>query len=187
MRKVFVFMMTSLDGFFEAANPTDLSWHHVDDEFNVFAVDQVKEVDTLIFGRVTYEGMASYWPTDAAKADDPIVAKQMNSINKIVFSKSLDKVDWENTTLIKDEAAVELQKLKSQPGKDMAIFGSSKLCASLIDAGVVDELRIMVNPVLIGAGTSVFAGLTKQHELELIKTRNFKNGNVLLFYKVPNN
>ena len=93
MRKVILFNMVSLDGFFEAPK-RDINWHNVDDEFNEFAIEQMNTVDTLIFGRVTYEFMVSYWPTSEAITNDPIVAEKMNSLPKIVFSKTLSQVDW---------------------------------------------------------------------------------------------
>src|SRR6266496_5967963 len=118
MRKVFLFNMVSLDGFFEGPN-RDISWHNVDEEFNEFAINQLNEVDTLLFGRVTYEGMASYWPTEFAISNDPIVAGLMNSLPKIVFSTTLDKAEWNNTRLVNDNAAEEVSKLKGRPGKDI--------------------------------------------------------------------
>lgn len=175
-------MMVSLDGFFEGADH-DLYWHNVDEEFQEFAIKQLKEIDTIIFGKRTYEMMASYWPTDLAK-DDPITAELMTKTPKIVISHSLDKADWENTTLIKENVGEELKKLKEKPGKDLAVFGSSNLCVSLLEMGLLDELRIMVNPVVIGEGTTLFEGLDQKLKLKLEKSREFKNGNVLLYYQV---
>ena len=181
MRKVLFFMLTTLDGFFEGPNQ-DISWHNVDEEFNTFATEQLAEVDTLLFGRVTYEGMASYWPTPEAIASDPAVAGAMNAIRKIVFSRTLDKADWHNSRLIKDNVAEEVLKLKQQPGKDLIIFGSSNLAASFTEMGLVDEYRIMVTPVVLGEGTPLFKGLRERVKFKLLKTRTFGNGNVLHYY-----
>lgn len=181
MRKVFLFNMTTLDGFFEGPHQ-DISWHHTDEEFNEFAIEQLNEVGTLLFGRVTYEGMASYWPTDAAISDDPAVAELMNSLPKVVFSKTLDKVDWENTTLVSDNPAEEVSRLKQQPGKDIAIFGSSNLAVTLAERGLIDEYRIIINPVFLGNGTPLLKGIKGKLNLKLIKSRAFKSGNVLLYY-----
>ncbi|MGE5138899.1 MAG: dihydrofolate reductase family protein, partial [Rudaea sp.] len=147
MRKLFLFMMTSLDGFFEGPGH-DLDWHNTDEEFNDFAIAQLREIDTLLFGRITYEMMAAYWPTPSAIASDPVVAEKMNSVSKIVASRTLDKSEWSNSRLVRDNIAGEVAELKRQPGKDLAIFGSSDLTVSLMEAGLVDELRIMVNPVV---------------------------------------
>lgn len=183
MRKVLIFMMVTLDGFFEGPNG-EIDWHNVDDEFNDFAIGQIHSVDTLVFGRRTYEMMASYWPTSAARTNDPIVAGLMNQTPKIVFSNTLSKVEWENTRLVKGDIARELARIKDQPGKDLIIFGSSNLAVTLARQGLIDEFRIMVNPVLLGGGHSLFEGL--KLDLALMKTRSFTNGNVLLYYQPAN-
>jgi dihydrofolate reductase len=181
MRKVIFFMLTSLDGFFEGPNG-EIDWHHVDEEFNEFAIEQINSGDTLLFGRVTYEGMASYWPTPAATANDPIVAHMMNSMPKIVFSKTLSSAEWQNSRLVKENFAEEISKLKQQPGKDLIIFGSSNLAVSFIQHGLIDEFRIMVNPIVLGDGKPLFKGIQNKLELRLLKTKTFKSGNVLLYY-----
>jgi dihydrofolate reductase len=183
MRNLFLFMMVTLDGFFEGPDQS-LDWHNVDEEFNDFAIKQLDEIDTLLFGRVTYEGMASYWPTPAAIEDDPIVASKMNSIAKIVVSRTLEKADWENSRLVKDNIAEEVQHLKEQPGRDLAIFGSSDLTTSLLQMGLVDELRIMVAPIVLGRGKRLFAGIDRELHLQLLATTAFRSGNVLLRYRV---
>jgi dihydrofolate reductase len=182
MRKVILFNMVTLDGFFEGPD-RDINWHNVDDEFNEFAIEQINSVDTLIFGRVTYELMASYWPTKEAITNDPIVADKMNSMPKIVFSKTLASADWQNTRLVKGDAAEEIAKLKKQPGKDLIIFGSADLAASFIKDGLIDEFRVMLNPVLLGRGTPIFKGIQDKLNLKLLKTRTFGSGNVLLYYQ----
>ncbi len=168
MRKVIFFMLISLDGFFEGPNG-DINWHHVDEEFNEFAIAQLNTADILLFGRVTYEMMASYWPTPAAVANDPIVAEKMNSLPKTVFSKTLSRVDWQNTRLIKDNFVEETLKLKQQPGKDLIILGSSDLAVTFIQHGLIDEYRIMVNPVALGSGKSLFNGLIDKLDSEINK------------------
>jgi len=182
MRKLIFFMLTTLDGYYAGPNG-EIDWHNVDDEFNEFAIDQLNSVDTLLFGRVTYEVMASYWPTPDAIANDPVVAGKMNQLQKIVFSKTLDKVVWENTRLIKANAPEEIAKLKEQPGKDLIIFGSSDLAVTLIPYGSIDEYRIIVNPIVLGNGKPVFKGIKDKLKLRLIKTETFRSGNVLLFYQ----
>ena len=182
MRKVILFMMVTLDGFFEGPNG-EIDWHNVDEEFNEFAIDQLNSVDVLLFGRKTYELMANYWPTPQAVTNDPIVAEKMNTKSKIVFSKTLEKADWNNSRLIKDYIAEEISKLKGQPGKDLIIFGSSDLAVTFIRHGLIDEFRIMVNPVVLGNGKPLFKGLNEKLTLKLLKTRTFRSGNVLLYYQ----
>lgn len=182
MRKVVVFLMMTVDGYI--AGPSgEIDWHVVDDEFQTFASDQLNAVDGLLFGRVTYEGMARYWPSPAAIENDPIVAAQMNMKPKMVFSRALEKAEWNNTRVIRDHLAEELTKLKQLPGKDLLILGSSNLSASLIDLGVLDECRIMVNPVVLGHGKSLFQAIQEQSRLKLLETRAFRSGNVLLSYQ----
>jgi dihydrofolate reductase len=130
-----------------------------------------------------YEGMAAYWPTPAGEQDDPRVAVRMNGLSKIVVSRTLDRADWANTRLITGDVADELTKLKERPGKDIAILGSSDLTASLLQMGLVDELRIMVNPVVIGAGKSLFWTARDRISLRLLKSTQFNSGNVLLYYR----
>ena len=181
MRKMFSFMMTSADGYH--ADPGQaLDWHNVDQEFSQFALAQLREAGTLVFGRVTYEGMAAFWPTPAGEESDPEVAKAMNTTPKIVISRTLPQATWAGTRIISDHAEEELAKLKQQPGKDIVIPGSSTLTAGLLQTGLLDELRIMVNPVILGQGRSLFAGAGRTG-LKLLKTRQFTSGNVLLYYR----
>jgi dihydrofolate reductase len=182
MRKLFSFMVMTLDGFTEGPNG-EFDWPNVDDEFNEFAISQINDIDTLVFGRRTYEGMASYWPTPAAVEGDPLVAGLMNSIPKVVFSKSLTEATWQNSTLVRDDAGEAIPKLKDQPGKALALFGSPTLTVSLLEQGLVEELRVMVNPILLGGGTSLFTGLHDRVRLRLARTTVFSSGNVLLTYE----
>ncbi|NWJ46064.1 MAG: dihydrofolate reductase [Chloroflexi bacterium] len=183
MRKINVFMMVTLDGFFAGSNG-EIDWHVTDDEFNDYAIEQLNAVDLLLFGRKTYELMVSYWPTPIAIDDDPIVAAKMNSLPKIVFSKTLEKVDWHNTRLVKDNISTEIQRLKQQPGSDLTIMGSSDLSAYFINQGLLDEFRLMVNPVVLGRGKALFNGIKEELKLKLMKSRTFSSGNVLNYYRL---
>ena len=181
MRKLFSFNMVTLDGFFEGPNE-NIDWHNADnEEFNEFAIEQTSEADTLLFGRKTYQLMASYWPTEMAVQSDPIIADLMNRLSKIVFSRTMERAEWNNTRLIRENAEQEIRKLKMQPGKDMAIFGSANLISTIMD--VIDEHRVMVNPILLGAGTPMFKSTGEKVQLELVNERTFKSGNVLLSYR----
>jgi dihydrofolate reductase len=181
VRKLYSFMMVTLDGFYEGPNQ-EFHWPNVDQEFNEFAVGQLHDTDILLFGRVTYAGMASYWPTQGAREDDPVVADLMNTMPKIVVSITLQSADWNNTTLVGANVAEELSRLKQQPGKDLAILGSPNLTVSLLGMGLVDELRVMVNPVVLGDGRSLFRSTDHELTLKLLQTRTFSSGNVLLTY-----
>ena len=182
MRKVISFNMITANGFFEGPNQ-DISWHNVDQEFNEFAIKQLRSVDMILFGRVTYQLMANYWPTQAALENDPIIAKKMNSLSKIVFSKTLDKVEWNNTRLIRGNIAKEISYLKGQPGKSLIIFGSSDLTVIMTQMGLVDEFRIMVNPAVIGSGKPFLNGLEGKVNMKLLRAKTFHSGNILLYYQ----
>jgi dihydrofolate reductase len=180
MRKIFAFDVATVDGYYEGPNQ-EFDWPVVDEEFNEFAVEQLDEADTLLFGRATYEVMASFWPTPMAEQSDPEVAARMNGYSKIVVSRTLDQAQWANTRVIKD--AGELAKLKNEPGKDIVIFGSFSLTVSLLKLGLVDEVRIMVNPIILGGGKSLFHTTDERIPLKLRTTRTFASGNVLLCYQ----
>jgi dihydrofolate reductase len=182
VRSIYAFIVQTVDGYYEGPNG-EFDWPNVDDEFNEFAVEQVNNTDMLLFGRKTYEGMASYWPTDAAVAEDPLVAPLMNDIPKVVFSTTLDRAEWGNTRLVRDNVAEEVRELKDQPGKQLAIFGSPELTANLLRLGLVDELRIMIHPIILGAGHSLLQTLDERVPVELVDSRIFASGNVLLNYR----
>jgi dihydrofolate reductase len=183
MRKIILFNLVTLDGYFEGPNKWDIEWHRVDDEFNQFAVEQLSQADGLIFGRVTYQGMASYWPTPAALQDDPIVAARMNSIAKYVFTRTLDQLDWSNSILVKGDAVLELQKMKEQSGKDLLIFGSGNLATTFTSHHLIDEYRLIVNPVVLGKGNLMFPENGGPVKFSLLNTKVFHNGNILLYYE----
>ena len=181
MRKLFSFNMVTLDGFFEGPNG-EIDWHNADnEEFNDFAIEQTSSVDTLLFGRKTYQMMASYWPTEIAIQSDPIVADLMNRLSKVVFSRTLESVDWNNTRLIRENASQEIKNMKMQPGKDLAIFGSATLISTIMDE--IDEHRVMINPILLGGGNPLFRSTGEKAKLKLVNVRTFNSGNVLLSYQ----
>src|SRR6185503_18947147 len=158
MRKLFAFNLISLDGFFEGPDQ-DINWHNVDEEFNEFAIEQTSAVGALLFGRVTYQLMESYWPTADALKNDPVIAGIMNSVPKLVFSRTLEKAAWNNTRIVKENIEQEILNLKKQPGKDVAVFGSANLLSALVQMDLVDEHRVMVNPVLLGNGNPLFKSM----------------------------
>jgi dihydrofolate reductase len=182
MRKIIVSNMVSLDCFI-AGPGGELDWHVVDDEFNKYGEDMLNSADTILFGRVTYEMMASYWPTPAAIEDDPLIAAGMNSISKIVFSKTLDKVDWENATVVTEDLAGKVKKLKAQPGKDILILGSGSIVAQLTEVNLIDEFRMIINPVILGDGKPQFNKNLTRKKLQLTDIRQLASGVVILYYQ----
>jgi dihydrofolate reductase len=183
MRKVHVFNNVSLDGFF-TDDKRDMSWaHKYDEEWTAFGAGNAGGDAQLLFGRVTYELMAAFWPTPQAAVQLPHVAAGMNRMPKTVFSRTLDKVTWQNTTLVKGDLAGEVNKLKQQPGPDIVIMGSGTIVSQLTQARLIDEYQIVLNPIVLGKGRTLFETVEGKVDLTLTKTRAFKNGNVVLWYE----
>ena len=178
--------MVSVDGYFEGQNH-ELDWHNVDEEFTKYSLELLDSVDTLVFGRTTYELMAGYWPTAKGLEDDPEIAERMNSIQKLVLSKTLERVDWKNSKLIKTNISNEISCQKLRQCKDIAIFGSSDLALGLIPENLIDEYRFIINPILLGHGKTILNGLDFRLKLKLLYARSFSSGNVLLCYSAQNN
>jgi dihydrofolate reductase len=182
MRRLTVFNLVTLDGYF-AGKGGDISWHNVDKEFQELANAASNSGNTLLFGRVTYELMAGFWPTPEAIRTDPIVAAGMNKAEKIVFSRTLDKVEWNNTRLVKSDMIAEVRNLKQGSGKDLTVLGSGSIVSQLAQEGLIDEYQILLNPVVIGKGKTMFEGVRDRFSLRLTKTRVFGNGTILLQYE----
>ena len=156
VRKIIAQEMVSLDGFF-AGPGGELDWFVWDDDLKNYTIGLFDTIDTLLFGRVTYELMAGYWPT--TKEEDPAITEGMNNLPKFVFSRSLDKTDWNNSVLVKDIVPQEIVKMKQRPGRDMVIFGSGSIVSKFAGLGLIDEYRLIVNPVVLGNGKPLFKGL----------------------------
>jgi len=183
MRKLVVFNNVTLDGYIADVRG-DMSWAHKDDaEWTAFGAENASGGGVLLLGRITYELMASYWPTAAARANAPAMAEGMNRMQNVVFSRTLDKASWQNTTLVKGDIVATVRRMKSEPGEGMAILGSGSIVSQLTQAGLIDEYQIVVNPVALGQGKSMFAGVKEKLTLQLTKTRAFGNGNVVLWYE----
>jgi dihydrofolate reductase len=183
MRKLVVFNQVSVDGYF-VDNHRDMSWakQGADDEFNEFTSDRASGGGVLLFGRVTYELMASFWPTRQAAQALPIVAERMNRLPKVVFSRRMKQATWNNTTLVKDDMVGHIRRMKAQPGEGMAILGSGNLVSQLAETGLIDEYEFIVSPLALGAGRTIFEGVAKRLSLTLTHSRAFKNGKVFLSY-----
>src|SRR5882672_11505255 len=181
MRKLIVFNNVSLDGYFADAR-SDMSWaHNQDAEWLAFAAENAKGGGgALLLGRVTYDMMAGYWPTPAAAAAAPDVAAGMHRLQKVVFSRTMKTPAWQNTTLVKEDIVEAVKKLKNEPGEGMVILGSGSIVSQLTQAGLIDEYQIIVHPIVLGSGRSMFEGVKNTIPLALKKTRVFGNGNVVM-------
>src|SRR5687768_5299302 len=178
MRKIVAGLFMSLDGVVEAPE----QWHfpYFNDQMGAAVASQMAAADTMLLGRKTYEEFAAYWPQ---QSDDAGFAAQMNGTPKLVASTTLKELAWENSTLLGEDAAAELTALKQQPGKDISITGSATLVRSLIESGVLDELRLLIHPVIVGSGKRLFDGGLSQTSMELTESETFTTGVVSLVYR----
>ena len=184
MRKLAVFNQLSLDGYFTDRNG-DISWAHRgsdDPEWNAFVADNARAGGMLLLGRITYDLMKSYWPTPVALKNDPVVAERMNNLPKVVFSRTLDEASWNNTTLVKGDLPAEIRRMKKEPGQDMVIMGSGSIVSQLAPEGLIDEYQLVIVPVVLGKGRTMFDGIKEKLSLRPTKTRTFGNGNIFLCY-----
>lgn len=185
MRKLTVFNHISLDGYFVNADG-DMSWAHRgsdDPEYQAFVSGNASGDSEMLFGRVTYDMMTSFWPTPVAHQQMPIVADKMNNGRKVVFSRKMDKAIWNNTKLVKGDLIEEVKKMKAEEGPDMVIMGSGSIVAQLAAAGLIDTYLIVVNPVALGSGRTLFEGLPDMLSLKLKSSRAFANGKTFLTYE----
>jgi dihydrofolate reductase len=160
-----------------------MDWAHQDDaEWNAFAAENARGGGELVFGRITYAQMAAFWPTAAASALMPQVAERMNALPKVVCSRTLETAAWNNTTVVNGDLGAAFSAMKRAPGPDMVILGSGSIVAQLTEAGVIDAYQIVVNPIILGAGRTLFDGISRRPTLRRTTTRTFENGNVLLCY-----
>lgn len=185
MIRLGVFNNVSLDGYFVDSSG-DMRWAHntkPDPEWDAFVAGNASGGGRLLFGRKTYDLMASYWPTPMAAKNMPAVAEGMNKMPKIVFSRTLARADWNNTTLLKGDLVAEVRKLKNDSGPDMAILGSGSIVAQLAQENLIDQFQVAVIPIVLGAGRTMFDGVKRRLNLKLTNSRAYRNGNVVLSYE----
>lgn len=179
-----MFNLISVDGFFAGADG-NIDWHNTDDEFNKFGAEQTKSFGTIILGKTTYQLFESYWPNalvdPATSEDDREIAQAIEDATKIVFSKTLENVTWNNTKVFKEITPENIISWKEKEGRDAVIFGSGTIVQQFSKLGLIDEYRILVNPIILGEGKSMFENMN-QVNLTLIDSKRFNNGNMLLTY-----
>lgn len=184
MRKVIVFNRVSIDGYYAGPNG-DIDWFIHDPEVDK-AAHEMMNPDTILFGKVTYQMFESYWPHVAMDPNAPegarMIANELSQMTKVVFSKTLKEVNWENSKLVNGNFAEEVRKLKEVKGADITIFGSGTIVQQLAQEGLIDEYLLVVTPVVVGAGKPLFKDI-KEMKLDLIETRDFRSGIVLLHYR----
>ena len=185
MRTIRSFNFVTLNGYFEGPEKGQYAWHshQQSSEETEYAEDNLQHESILLLGRVTYDQMAGFWPTEQALQLFPEVAKGMNKAEKIVFSNTLKETGWDNTRIISGDIFEEVRKLKALPGKDMTILGSGSIVKQFAGHGLIDEFQLMIDPVVIGSGTNMFEDFKGQLNLRLTSTKTFKDGVVVLKYE----
>jgi dihydrofolate reductase len=185
LRKIIVTTWISLDGFLAGPNG-EMNWVMVDQAMGQYEDDLVSSADTLILGRVTYQSFAGSWPH---VPDNPSVsegereyARKLNSMRKIVFSKSLEKAEWNNSQLVREVLPQEIAGMKQESGKDMVIYGSASIVQAFTNLGLIDEYQLLVHPIVLGSGKPLFAGIAKPAHLRLLQTKSFPSGVIGLYY-----
>jgi dihydrofolate reductase len=189
MGRVTTFVNISVNGFFEGA-AHDISWHNVDEEFNLFAIQILRESDVILFGRRTYQLFENFWPSvpkdPAASQSNLEIASLINNVDKIVFSKTLTKVEekenWKNIRLFHEVQPDFIEALKQQYKRNLGV-GGNNLLINFVRLRLIDEIRVMINPVMIQEGKFFLQGIQEKVRLRLLETRTFKSGNVLLRYE----
>lgn len=186
MRKIIVSEMISLDGFF-AGTKGNIDWHVVEEEFNQHAINLLETVDTILFGRITYDLFESYWPAAAKDSktskSDLEIAQRINDAEKIVFSKTMEKVGWNNVQLEKEVTLEKINQLKQKPGKDIVVYGSGTIVQKLTELGLVNEYRLFVAPVFLSKGKPLLKDLKEPLKLKLTKSEKFRSGVVMMCYE----
>lgn len=187
MRKLVLFMHVSLDGY-ATDSKGELGWVPYDEEFQKYSEEIVAEVGSPVYGRVTYELMESYWApmlgNPNASRHSMEHARWVHDVKKIVISRTLDKAEWNNTMLIKDNIAEEINALKEQPGKDLVIFGSPGLAKTLLQLGLIDEFQLTISPIILGGGKSIFDGGGEKIKLGLLSSRTLHSGIIAARYEL---
>lgn len=179
MRKLILFMNVSLDGYFEAPGH-DISGFKPD--FEIFSAQKSQAVDALLFGHRTYE-MMKFWSTPQGVEMAPEMAHFITAAPKFVASRQPFEPGWHNVRVLNGDVPAAVRQIKQQPGGSIMMFGSNMLCVALMQAGLMDEFQIVLNPLALGAGTPLFAGLAGKADLTLQTLRRFNSGNVLLTYQ----
>jgi dihydrofolate reductase len=182
MRTLNAYNFLTLNGFFKGPHE-DISWHTHGGDEEQYSVESLQGGGILLFGRKTYDMMASFWPTPVAAEQFPEVAAGMNRAEKIVFSKKAFTPRWDNTRVITGDIVSEVRSLKSTPGENMTILGSGSIISLFTEHGLIDEYQFMIDPVAIPDGTPVFAGITTKLDLELTDSKVFESGVVLVSYR----
>ncbi|HZU67688.1 MAG TPA: dihydrofolate reductase family protein [Ktedonobacteraceae bacterium] len=186
MRKIITTTWVTLDGFIAGPNG-EMDWVRVEEEMGKYEDDLISSADTLLLGRVTYQSFAGAWPyvpdNPSASEGEKIYARKLNAMRKVVFSRSLEKAEWNNSTLFREINPQEVAQLKEAPGKNIVIYGSASIVQALTNHGLIDEYQVLVHPVVLGGGKPLFKNIQDRVGLKLVETKAFPSGVVGLYYR----
>lgn len=181
MRKITAFIFTSLNGYYQGTNG-NIDWHSNGPEEIEFAQNKLQEGKTLLFGRKTYEMMRNFWVSPMAYELFPAVALRINQAEKLVCSNTLQQTEWNNTSIISGDIIGQLKAMKETEGEDITLLGSGNLAKQLVEAELIDELELMIDPVLLGNGKTIFEGINRELHLQITEARLFRESGALLLY-----
>lgn len=181
MAKLSAFVFISLDGYYKDLSD-GISWHQHTDEGNQHSIESLSHGNTLLFGRKTHDMMASFWPTPVASELYPEVSEGMNRSPKIVISSTLKSSPWNNTKLLNENWIREIRDLKKL--NDITVLGSGTIIRQLVDEGLLDQISIMIDPIALGNGESIFKGIKNKLSMKFIGSKNFSDGSVLADYEI---
>ena len=185
MKKIIAVEWLSLDGYFSKEN-NETDWFVWDKDMETYYKEMFMNFDTILFGSTTYKIMADYWPKSLSADENSDIKDFMNNSRKIVFSKTLNNTEWNNSEVMKEISSEKITAMKQAIGKDILIFGSGSIVSHLTNLALIDEYKFLINPVFLGSGKKIFKSEEAKSKLKFLDSKKFDNGNIMLHYAANN-